>query len=100
MRLISVPMSTDPAPKKPRPGRPSQPPPLPPPLRGALVEGSDLPVSDFDIPKEMHTPLGIVLWRSLRDVQVCAQVEPHERRKLLRPPNEEVRERFAYARIE
>jgi tetratricopeptide (TPR) repeat protein len=99
MRLVSL-MATGPAPKQHRPDRPLKAPPPPPPLRGALVEGCDLPVSDFDIPKEMHTPLGIVLWKSLRDVQVCSEVEPHDRRKLLRPPNEEVRERFAFAREE
>ena len=44
--------------------------------------------------------LGLVLWRSLRDVHVCCHVEPSARRRLLRTPNAEVRERFAAARLE
>jgi tetratricopeptide (TPR) repeat protein len=48
----------------------------------------------------MKTELGLVLWKSLRDVQICSQIEPHERKRLLRPPTENVLERFTLARIE
>ena len=81
-----------------RPARPSKAIPPPPPLQRPSTEGS--PASDFDIPREMQSALGLVLWKSLRDVQVCCQVESHARRRLLRAPNAEVRERFAAARLE
>jgi hypothetical protein len=91
-------MATNPPHK--RSSRPRKAPPPPPPLHRPLADGSTLPASEFDVPGEMKTELGLVLWKSLRDVLICSQTEPHERKRLLRPPTENVLERFTLARIE
>jgi len=46
---------------------------------------------------EIHGLLGTVLWKALRDVRMCSGEDARERRRLLRPPNDGVRERFATA---
>lgn len=81
-----------------RPPRPRKVTPPPPPLQRPYTTGS--PASDFDIPHDLQSALGLVLWKSLRDVHVCFEVEADVRRRLLRPPNHVVRERFAAARLE
>lgn len=78
-------MSSQNAPNKRRASRRYIPPPAPRPSAG------------FGIPQELTTPLGIVLWRALRDVQLCTGLRPAERQRLVRPPTAEVNERFALA---
>lgn len=65
-----------------------RPPPAPPPSAG------------LGIPQELTTPLGVVLWRAVRDVQLCTNTPAPERQRLLRAPTAEVLERFALAYVE
>lgn len=68
-----------------RPHRYSAPPPAPRASAG------------FGIPHELDTPLGLVLWRAVRDVQLCTDTSHAERQRLIRPPTTEVIERFGAA---
>ena len=68
--------------------RPQRIPPKPPPL------------PELSVLKDFENALGIVLWKALRDVRTWAEVEPERRRRHFRPPTQEVRERYAYARHE
>ncbi|HEU0016622.1 MAG TPA: hypothetical protein VFQ45_23270 [Longimicrobium sp.] len=58
------------------------------------------PSAGFGIPHELSTPLGIVLWRAVRDVQLCTELPPAERQRLVRAPTTEVLDRFAAAHAE
>jgi tetratricopeptide (TPR) repeat protein len=57
-------------------------------------------MSGLGIPQELTTPLGVVLWRAVRDVQQCTETAPLARQRLLRAPTDEVQERFALALLE
>ncbi|HEX6749062.1 MAG TPA: hypothetical protein VF092_17315 [Longimicrobium sp.] len=55
---------------------------------------------ELNVLKDLENVLGLVLWKALRDVRTWAEVDPDSRRRHFRPPSDEVRERYAYARHE
>jgi tetratricopeptide (TPR) repeat protein len=58
------------------------------------------PLDAHKVLEHLESALGLVFWKALRDVHAWADGEPGRRRELFQPPNQEVRERLAYATLE
>src|SRR4051812_31800817 len=70
------------------------------PFRPPIAPPAPRPSAGLGVPQELPTALGAVLFRAARDVQQCTGTSPAERQRLVRPPTEEVQERFASALLE